>query len=292
MKCVVCGHETESYLERCQDHIANVNPDRLFSLECCRNCGTGYSVPFLTVEELNPYYSSNYDPYTQNKSVFFKLMTFIKAREIKKLRKLVASPHPYLFDIGAGSGVTLGLAQKAGFEVAGSDLNNPNIISNIKKKYNIDLIACDAENLKFTQKYDVVNLRYVLEHLNNPRSVIENVYCHALNEGGILFIIIPRMDSLDVQSLGHYSYCVDAPRHRTLFSKKSIQYLLKDIGFSKVKISCTANLYDYARGYFRVRRAQKKGKKVLYTLAAPYYLLLALISCFYRPSTMKITAIK
>ncbi len=292
MECAICGNETDLYLDNCRDYITNVDPDMVFSVVRCKNCGTGYTMPPMSVEELNRFYPADYEPYTEGKRWFKKASSHRKRKIAHKLRKLKPSKDATLFEIGTGNGDMLYFLREAGFHVSGSDLDANGIV-NIKKKYNINVIPGDAENLEFKQKYDVVAMRQVLEHINGFPQVIQNIYNNALQKDGILYLAVPRLDSLEIPLLKQFSYALSIPQHRIHFSKKGLLMFLRQTGFRDIKFHNIENPYDYVRGYFKMLKKQSSsGKKFLFAIAAPFYAISLIPMCFCKANSMEVIAKK
>jgi hypothetical protein len=66
----------------------------------------------------------------------------------------------------------------------------------------------------------------VLEHLYNPLSAIE-LLLHKLKNNGFIYIGIPSGESLAVRYLKAYAWNFMAPFHRTLFTKKGVEKMIK-----------------------------------------------------------------
>jgi 2-polyprenyl-3-methyl-5-hydroxy-6-metoxy-1,4-benzoquinol methylase len=290
MKCLICNSETKELYDGCKDYRFGIRPELNFSIEKCSNCGAGYTKPCLSEQELNEFYPSNYLNYQVRRNIAGTYLRQKKRREIKKLLEFKPAGSS-LFEIGCGNGETLHLAREFGFEVCGSDLPNEGIVTT-KQNFGIDIIPCGVENLTFDKKYDIVVMRHALEHVNNPVSVIHNIYANALNEGGILFLILPRFDSLDHSIMKKFSQILDMPRHRTQFSKKSLLLLLTNAKFIPVRFCSSEAPSFYMHSYLWSIKHQKSAiKKLLYLLAFPIYGVLFPLT-FFKPNCMYIIARK
>jgi SAM-dependent methyltransferase len=290
MKCLICHHETEELYGDCKDYRLNIDAESRFSIERCPNCGTGYTLPHLSERELNKFYPSNYGEYRLRRNFVGKYLGWKKKREISNLLKFKPE-HSSLFEIGCGNGETLYLAKELGFEVCGSDLPNEGIVT-AKQKFGIDIIPCSVEKLVFDKKYDIVVMRHVLEHINDPVAVVRNIYENALNDGGIFFLVLPRLDSMDNNIMQQFSYTLDMPRHRTQFSKKGILLLLENAKFSLVQFyghnAPSFYLFSYL---WKIKYQESLIKKFIHTLMFPIYGVLFLLS-FLKPNCMYIIAKK
>ncbi len=100
-----------------------------------------------------------------------------------------------MIDIGSGYGEFLTAANKRGWEVFGIEPSKK-FVDYAKDKYGLDIQNSDIEKTNFPDDYfDVVTLNMVLEHIDNPHSLISKIY-RILKKGGVLFIEVPNTDSL------------------------------------------------------------------------------------------------
>ena len=97
-----------------------------------------------------------------------------------------------LLEIGSGEGFILELFEKKGFDVNGVEASEDNL-EIIKKKLNSGkCVTGFAEDLPdYKEKFDIIILSHVLEHLVNCKIVISNLR-NLLNDNGILFIEVPN----------------------------------------------------------------------------------------------------
>ena len=85
-------------------------------------------------------------------------------------------------------------------------------------------------------KFDIVTFWHVLEHLENPKKLIQ-IIDEKLNNKGFVVIEVPNFDSLqriiEKKNLIHF----ECPRHVSHFTKKSLLNLFDDKKFKLIKIS-------------------------------------------------------
>ena len=126
-------------------------------------------------------------------------------------------------------------AQKVGFAVSGAEPGSAGR-EYAKKHFCLDIINEWASDIVYEKKYDVVVLRHVVEHLNHPVPVLENIFKNGLNKGGILFLKLPRLDSWETKFFGRFCDTFDFPRHRVHFTKGGLYDLLTRLGFVDIQI--------------------------------------------------------
>lgn len=155
------------------------------------------------------------------------------------LRRHLGSPGR-MMDIGCGNGCLLYLAREAGWEVRGMELS-ADAAHAIKDDTGIavdvaNFLEYDRDN---AERYDVVVLRHVLEHL--PDSVLAMQKIAALlKPGGVALLEFPNTRSfsyamkrfLKNRGLRNRKYSADwRPGHCNEFCRRSFEVLLKKTGF-------------------------------------------------------------
>lgn len=190
-----------------------------------------------------------------------KLKFFVEWIEILR-RKLGKEKNQIrILDIGCGNGrqVTFPLGSE-GYSIVGIDVHEPTISSAKAENHfkNVEFIAGDIKNLtdniKSAEKFDIVVLSDVLEHLLHPEILLREIK-KILNPSGIILISIPngygpfeienfilrklgilklgralkREKNADLQTLNCES------GHVQFFTMSSFEKLVRGAGF---KISC------------------------------------------------------
>jgi 2-polyprenyl-3-methyl-5-hydroxy-6-metoxy-1,4-benzoquinol methylase len=153
-----------------------------------------------------------------------------------KLLKKYGRTSGDLLDIGSFAGILMRYAKDKGFNSYGVEVN-PTMA-----KYSKDQLQLDVFNGPFLEfpcddnRYDVITLIDVLEHLLQPREMLEK--CHrVLKPGGQILIKVPNCDSqifkqnianwLGVSNLGVFA----SFGHINHFSPASLSKVLTELGF-------------------------------------------------------------
>ena len=92
-----------------------------------------------------------------------------------------------------------------------------------------------AVSYTLTEKYDVITLWHVLEHIPQLKEQILFLKNH-LEKEGLLVIAVPNYLSRDAQHYGPYWAAYDVPRHLWHFSQESIQLLFEEKGFELIGV--------------------------------------------------------
>jgi len=138
-------------------------------------------------------------------------------------------------DLGCGTGEFLFVVQNLGYEAYGVDFNEKaiNIAKNrlgIENVYSDDVLHF-LEDKK--EEYDVITAFEIIEHLNNPKKLLELVY-QSLKPGGYFALSLPNRE----RYFGRIDPKIeswDFPyQHLTRWNLKSLKRFIKNHGFEIV----------------------------------------------------------
>lgn len=178
-------------------------------------------------EHLDKYYDSEvYISHTDSKkSLVDKTYHLVKRYSLKKKLSLIESfksSERTVLDIGAGTADFLIVAQNAGWKTTGIEPNE--LAKQNASEKGISLLSSlkDIEG----QKFDVITLWHVLEHLPDLENEIKRI-SQLLNENGALVVAVPNFKSFDASYYGKFWAAFDVPRHLWHFSKMALEKLFK-----------------------------------------------------------------
>ena len=147
-----------------------------------------------------------------------------------------------ILDIGAGSGIFMRQAIKRGYSVTGIEPSK--YLAAQGRKSGLDIICGVFPNDCPKQKYDVIFLTDVIEHIVNPLSMIRHLKEY-LSENGCVIITTPDVSSFMARLLGkhwwHYRVA-----HVGYYNKGTLTRIMRRAGLTPVK-------WKYARWYFSSR---------------------------------------
>ncbi|MBT8313907.1 MAG: class I SAM-dependent methyltransferase [Maribacter sp.] len=187
-------------------------------------------------QNLDKYYSNEtYISHTDSrKTVIDKLYQSIKRFSLWKKVRLIRkfSPHgKTLLDVGAGTGDFLLKAKNNKWGIEGVE---PNFIAKRRAQIKGIELRPDLKGLE-GNKYDVITLWHVLEHLPNlDEQIIQLV--SLLTAKGTLVIAVPNFNSYDAKKYGKFWAAYDVPRHLWHFSKDSIEKIFSEHGMKVIKV--------------------------------------------------------
>ena len=176
-----------------------------------------------------------------------------------------------LLDIGAGTGDFLLAAKKRGWGVKGVEPNvkarNKALAKGLELEENIN----DYQN----EKFEIITLWHVLEHLPNLEIQIKNIVA-LLEKGGTLVLAVPNFNSYDAKHYKSHWAAYDAPRHLWHFSQTAISNLFSNEGMKVIKVkpmifdayyvSLLSEKYksgrpNYLRAFYQGLRSNIKARK-------------------------------
>lgn len=153
---------------------------------------------------------------------------FEKMFPIYKEHKVVASylhPERHLLDIGCGNGDFLRTLRVSGVKkLTGIE---PFLAESIEIDSDFKLIKGDISSLD--EKFDLIRLHHVFEHVPNPRQTLYQV-SGLMNDNAIVILTIPIADFV-FRKYKQHAYVLQAPHHFHLFSIEGICELLTSCGF-------------------------------------------------------------
>lgn len=261
-QCPSCdGNQTKFLFEDGKDWFVAGGDSPDYGVRFCEDCQIGYSTPFLSDEELGKHYPDDFEAYVPKKNLIGYLQKKKYCQDLKKIVRILGKrAEKYsMFEIGAGRGEFLDEAREMDFEVAGIEPGEKGV-EFADKQYQISLQKGLASELVFQKKYDVIVMRHVLEHLNNPNECLKKIIENGLKDDGILFLKIPNMDSWEARRFGKFWHGYDLPRHRFHFTGKGLKKVLENLEYMDVKVIPEIVPTDFVRSMQYLRTSKLKAK--------------------------------
>ena len=140
-----------------------------------------------------------------------------------------------LLEIGCGRGNLLKLAEKEGWIVTGIEPQK-NKFAEAKNNINGKIYNSTFENINFDQKFDIIVLWHVFEHLENLDSLFLNIK-EILAEDGEIFISVPNIKSFQYRLFSRDWFHLCSPAHNYQFSKEGLFSFVKKFDMIGYKVN-------------------------------------------------------
>lgn len=141
------------------------------------------------IEKSSSYYSSNIEYDFDNKII----LNWYTKRIIEKIK-----PCSKILELGIGHGYSTSLISSK-FSDHTSIEGSKKVIKNFLSKFSHhpkEIIECYFEDFESSEKYDVVIMGFILEHVDDPVMIL-NKYKNYLKEDGTLYAAVPNAKSLN-----------------------------------------------------------------------------------------------
>lgn len=198
--------------------------------DLCRRCGHVFTNPQPTEADLNQFYSERYR--SAYKGILTPKRKHIYRAGLRALERLdrlkpFLKPSSRLLDIGAGGGEFTYLMSKAGYAAQGVEPNK-GYAEFAKAEYGIDVqVGTVSDIFAVEEKWDVITLHHVLEHLADPVVVLKNL-ADILSDDGVVVIEVPNVEARyhGPQRRFHFA-------HLHTFSKEGLDLAASFAGLTK-----------------------------------------------------------
>ena len=140
-----------------------------------------------------------------------------------------------LLEIGPGTGELLKAAATLGCDVLGVDMNRANV-EYIRSRWGLPVLNGKFEETEFDQPFDIVVMCDVIEHIEDPRTVLASIK-NVLVPEGLLHLDTPNPANLFSLKSGYLVASSFGPDHVTLFTPKSLRTMLEGCGFGLLQLT-------------------------------------------------------
>jgi len=231
-RCALCGaatQEPEAYGYDFEYDTAS-NPFRFVR---CASCGHVYLSPRPSPADLGVIYPAHYYTLAGTGSLVAKLRRIWEGKKVNVYRDALGAGPKRILDVGCGDGRFLQVLHDFGsreWELVGVDFD-PLAVERCRargftahQKRVEDMVAEDGT-------FDAVVMLQLIEHVEDPVAIARRVFA-LLRKGGIFVVETPNLAGWDYALFrkrwwGHYHF----PRHWNLFSRESLERMLRDAGF-------------------------------------------------------------
>lgn len=223
LACCVCDGNSSFY--------KNVDG---FDLLRCQGCGLIYMKEVATkainfLEEVTAQenqgkleYWGYPEYFTKHKRVFD---TFFNER-YQRIKAHISLSGPWL-DIGSGYGLWQSFLKDRNQVCHGLEIEKNAF--DFAKRAGVDILHVSIENFTTDQKFAVITMCDVLEHVEGPMEVLRKCY-DLLIPGGLLYIQVPNVVGFKIP----YGDSLGLPHHLWQFDNRTLQQMIANTGFKSV----------------------------------------------------------
>ena len=239
-KCIICNSISVDENFKCKD--CGFSPKKIDQI-----------VSFLNVSDLS---NEQFDPATYKEFAETEVKNFWYVSRPKLIsiviKKYLKDAHNFL-EIGCGTGYVLYNMNKKlpNLELYGADVYVEGL-EFVKKRLrgNIKLYQFDAKNIPFENHFDLIGAFDVLEHIDDDKSVLHELY-KALKPGGIILLMVPQYMLL-------WSAWDEINRHKRRYSRGQLAKITEQVGF---QIERDTSFVFFLFPFIYLKRLFEKGKK-------------------------------
>jgi len=293
--CPLCNSDKSTITFNGKDFLYSKKD---FTVVSCSSCGVMYTNPRVKKNQIGNYYFKGYSPYKPVKrNPLLRTMIDLSGNifgniNIEIHKDIKSYNFKTVLEVGPGSGSLLQFLKKNNYQVAGVEIDN-DCVERIKAQG----IECycgelsDYKRMLGTRKFELIILCHVLEHLYNPREIIEIIYS-LLSDNGILYMILPDVGSIEAKLFGKYWIGWDLPRHVVHYNRNTVRDLLTKSGFKVISIrkNISSSFFIESIGFrFLNGKMPNAVYKLLYY---PWKILTPLHSNLFGTGVMKVIAKK
>ena len=264
--CPICDSNESSLVKIIELKTYDNHPlDKNYNLVKCNDCGFIYYNTNITQDILDDYYTnqSKYDS---------KEVVSVGAGGITELDKLrlldtakiisnyILDNNSSILDIGCASGGLIDCLSKLGYlNLTGLD-PSPICIERVAQNHKCKTILGSIldENLVLENKFDVIILTHVLEHILDVKKLMQKLY-DLLNENGIIFIECPDASKYHLNV--HAPFQEFNTEHINHFSESSFCNLSSAMQIELIGSGSRTFKIENGHDYFACYAFYKKGNK-------------------------------
>lgn len=235
--CPCCCTTSIQKVLACKDYTVS---KEIFDIWECESCSLRFTQDAPNQDAIGPYYKS--DTYISHsdteKGLVNKVYKLARNYTLNWKMKLMKNnlekglQAGRLLDIGTGTGAFLHKAAQSGWLVTGLEPDE-GARKICLDKYNLQAETPDKLFDLPTEKFDVVTMWHVLEHVHLLHEYMDQIK-RVLKKDGVALIALPNYKSLDAQQYKAHWAAYDVPRHLYHFSPMAVDKLTAQHGLKLV----------------------------------------------------------
>ncbi len=185
--CPICGSENTHYISNKGQFYLPIN------VVICKQCGLTYLNPRWNKNSYLNFYAQYYDKFYRASHIENNILN-VDNKIIKRIPLNYKECAKNILDIGSGKGDNLINFRNSFNKINLFAIETSVQCQKILQNNNIQIISNSVDTNweeNYTNKFDIIIMRHVLEHFMNPISVLSKVR-KTLSGNGILYIAVPN----------------------------------------------------------------------------------------------------
>jgi SAM-dependent methyltransferase len=196
----------------------------------------GYLNPRPNEDSIGQFYAVDYEPYQapdEERTGWWRRLgrrlRFWSRPDRDSLTALPWQGNGRLLDFGCGSGWYAARMKARGWRVTGMDFS-AHAAEQVRRRFGIPVLVGSLPHPQVpAESFDLITMGCVLEHVHQPRRVIEAA-AQALRPHGRLVIVVPNLASWGFRFFGQDWWPLELPRHLLHFTPSTLAHLVETCG--------------------------------------------------------------
>lgn len=239
--CPLCGGGLAERYDDVKDRLGTSTDT--YRVDECMTCGLGLINPAPS-GDLSAFYPDHYlsqEPASGATSLVSRLEQRYRYNQyrfdfrlLEKAAGIQIGDSVSYLDVGCGSGERVTYVSARGCaRSVGIDRYD---FGKRQSHANVELINTEIVDYRPSERFRVVSMFHVLEHVEEPVVILRHLCSEILEPDGVLVVQVPNYGSIERKLLGRRWFGLDAPRHLFQFDAATTRRAVEGAGLEVVQI--------------------------------------------------------
>jgi SAM-dependent methyltransferase len=205
-------------------------------------------MPLVATQDLGRLYPDTYDAHRLPANAALRALATLlfraryrRAMRTPPLGALQAAGPGRLLDVGSGRGDLGVVLRERGWDVTGLEPSADASREAEERGVHTVVGTLTTSATELADRYDAVVFQHSLEHVADPAEDLAAARA-LLRDGGLLLVSLPNFGSWQRRRFRARWFHLDLPRHRTHFSPRGLELLLRRQGFAPLEIGTSTSI--------------------------------------------------